>query len=477
MRIGSLRVSALGFTALALGLGVAHAAETVIVLPPVPDVPSASIAILQSAQRPSVPSLATAALASQEIAPLSRSLQDSDTTGSVEDLGTRPTVERAAQPEGPAQADAPAPQTPSAGSASVGPVPRVDATTLQPADLALALQAFTAPDPSRKTGEPAIGKQRLKDRQAIADYYAAHGNNPLWIDANRLSAPAKALLARVDRAGEDGLNLSAFAVPALSTASIEKLAAADLAVSEAVVAYARQASGSRVDPLQIDRLITAKRQVPEVADVLAWLSVAADAGTALRDYNPPQPGYAALRDKLAELRQQTPMANDSIPWGPTLRPGMRDARVPLIRTRFGLDLPSAEANADGLVYDTQVAAAVADFQRANGLPASGILTSKTIAALSGGNPSRLENELVANMERWRWLPRDLGTDHIMVNVPDYSLAVTQGDAIVHRARVVVGKVDHQTPIFSDTMRFVIVNPYWNVPLSIIKKEMMPKLAR
>ncbi len=167
--------------------------------------------------------------------------------------------------------------------------------------------------------------------------------------------------------------------------------------------------------------------MPEAADILAWISVAADPGAALHDYNPPQPGYAALRAKLAELRQQdAPIAKESIPSGPTLKLGMRDARVPLIRARFGLDLPSAEADADGLVYDTRVAAAVADFQRANGLPASGMLTPRTIAALSGGNPSRLENELVANMERWRWLPRDLGTDHIMVNVPDYSLDVDQG---------------------------------------------------
>ena len=80
------------------------------------------------------------------------------------------------------------------------------------------------------------------------------------------------------------------------------------------------------------------------------------------------------------------------------------------------------------------------------------------------------------MERWRWLPRDLGQDYIQVNIPDYTLDVMHGDTLFHHTRVVVGQPDKPTPVFSETMRFIIVNPYWNVPLSIVKKEMMPKLA-
>ena len=373
----------------------------------------------------------------------------------------------------------PAPDLPALPVIDASPVTDAATTPWSSDALAVALKAFVSPDQAKRlAGLTPDVRQRLKDRQDIAEFYAAHAYAPLWIEDDHLNKGAQDALGRVDRGGEDGLDLAAYAVPALMGASAAQLAETELAISEAVVAYAKQSSGSRVDPLQIDRLITAKPVVPAAADVLAWLSVATDKEAALRNYNPPQRGYAQLRAKLAELRQQeTPVAKETIPSGPTLRPGMRDARVPLIRARFGLDLPSVAAEADGgLVYDTRVAAAVADFQRANGLPASGLLTSRTIAALSGGNPSRLENELIANMERWRWMPRDLGADHIMVNVPDFSLAVTMDGTVVHRARVVVGKPDHQTPIFSDLMRFIIVNPYWNVPLSIIKKEMMPKLA-
>jgi murein L,D-transpeptidase YcbB/YkuD len=149
--------------------------------------------------------------------------------------------------------------------------------------------------------------------------------------------------------------------------------------------------------------------------------------------------------------------------------------VPLIRSRFGLD-GAQDAGGEELVYDSRVATAVADFQRGAGLPASGTLTARTIAALSGGDPAQLEAEIVSNMERWRWLPRDLGADRIEVNIPDYALKVTRGGEIVHRARVVVGKPQTQTPVFSDAMRFLVVNPSWHVPQSIVRKEMLPKLA-
>lgn len=77
------------------------------------------------------------------------------------------------------------------------------------------------------------------------------------------------------------------------------------------------------------------------------------------------------------------------------------------------------------------------------------------------------------MERWRWLPQDLGETHIEVNIPDFELALIRNGAVLHHARVVVGKEITPTPIFSDEMEYIIVNPYWNVPQSIIHKEMMP----
>ena len=194
-------------------------------------------------------------------------------------------------------------------------------------------------------------------------------------------------------------------------------------------------------------LVAAKPDVADPARVLQSVAEAANPSEALRGFNPPHKGYAQLRAKLAELRQASDMAERGpIPYGPALKPGMRDARVPLVRARFGLDIPASEAREDHLVYDTQVAGAVADYQRHHGLPASGVLTTRTVASLSGGNPKRLESEIVANMERWRWLAaRSRRDSYVAVNIPDFSLDVVKDDMVVHHARVVVGKPDHQTP--------------------------------
>ncbi|WP_162180415.1 L,D-transpeptidase family protein [Methylocapsa aurea] len=317
-----------------------------------------------------------------------------------------------------------------------------------------------------------------KEREAIAAFYAARDFAPLWWSDGKANAEVKPVMARLERAGDDGLELRALPSRSMRAGSEEEIAAADIALTDAVVAYGRQASGSRIDPHVISPLIGSKPEVADAAIVLAIVAAAGpDAGAELQRFNPPQKAYAALRDKLAELRRaRAPAARAPIiPAGPVLSVGMRDPRVPLIRARLSLDGQRSGAP-DELIYDTRIATAVADFQKANGLPASGVLTARTIAVLSGGQPSRLEAEILANMERWRWMPRDMGESRIEVNIPNYEAVVIENGRVVQRNRVVVGKEQTPTPVFSNTMQFLIVNPYWNVPQSIIRKEMLPKLA-
>jgi len=148
--------------------------------------------------------------------------------------------------------------------------------------------------------------------------------------------------------------------------------------------------------------------------------------------------------------------------------------VPLIRARFGLPTPG---DAPAQVYDVRVASAVAAFQRVHGLPVNGSLTEATASALSGGAAQpRRERLILANMEMWRWEPRDMGETRVEVNVPDFSLKLMRGDEAIFRTRVIVGKPDTPTPIFSNSIKYMLFNPVWRVPDSIIKKEMAPKLA-
>ena len=346
---------------------------------------------------------------------------------------------------------------------------------------ALETRYASAPDHAKTA---ALANAPHKQREAIMAFYAGRQFAPAWIEAGTFSAAARAVRVRLQHAGDDALDLrdtplpGPSATPDLGQSGWGAMIAAEIALSEAVAAYAQQASGGRIDPQRISLLIDVKPEFANAVHVLAQASVAGEgAGDILLALNPPHSGYGALRAKLGELRRERgPVAQGKIPAGPILRVGMRDPRVPLIRARFGLDAAPAVDPAD-VTYDVRIANAIADFQRANGLPASGILTARTIAALSGGEPSRLENEIIANMERWRWLPRDMGQKRIEVNIPDFSVRVLDGEAVIHQARVVVGKPDTPTPVFSNAMQFLIVNPYWNVPPSIIKNEMLPRLAQ
>jgi L,D-transpeptidase YcbB len=385
---------------------------------------------------------------------------------------TEPAPEAQAEPrDGTAPAPSEAkPEPPDASGTAPGESGQVSAPALPPVDAAIkaALEARSG------LPNPAVLPQR-REREAIAAFYALRDFAPLWFSGGTANTEVAPAIERLKHAADDGLDVKGFP-QAFSPAADEEIAAADIALSDAVVAYGRQASGSRVDPRMISRLIGVEPEVADSAVILALVATAGeDAGEELRRFNPPQKAYEALRQKLLQSRRGRGVAgrDAAIPPGPVLRPGMRDPRVPLIRARLSLDDAVA---AEDLVYDTRIAAAVADFQKANGLPASGNLTARTVAALSGAQASRLEAEILANMERWRWMPRDMGETHIEVNIPDYQAVVIDKGEVIERNRVVVGKEATPTPVFSETMKFLIVNPAWNVPQSIIRKEMLPRLA-
>jgi murein L,D-transpeptidase YcbB/YkuD len=385
-----------------------------------------------------------------------------------------------AKPSPPAQPAAPellAPTEPPQRPAPAGnPIATPDGTpapvetTLTADALKSAAEAFASAGlPHGGLPEPTL----RREREAVLAFYAARDYAPLWIVDGHYSAAAQSAIARIAMADEDGLDLSGYPIPTLTDLAAAGWAEAELRLSEAIAAYGRQASGSRLDPSRVSNLIGNKPDIPESSRVLDAVATAPDPGAALQAFNPAHRAYALLRGKLQELRRRhkAPVV-PPIPPGPILHVGMRDPRVPLLRAR----LDPLSPRPDDVTYDVRLAQVVADFQRANGVPVSGLVTARTIAALSGGDSSRLEGEIVANMERWRWLPRKLGDDYIEVNIPDFMLQVVHAGAIVHEARVIVGKPENPTPIFSHNMEFVIVNPYWNVPYSIIKKEMLPKLA-
>lgn len=398
----------------------------------------------------------------------------------------------------PVPASQPAPQPEPAGADPVStalPDYKPEAPKAEPAPAPVATTPVVPTDPLAaavlaRFGESAPLLLRLtgKDRDGIRAFYEARAYKPLWIADGAWTEAAKSVSARLAAAGEDGLDARAYAVPNLAEKPDEKAVAdADLRFSAAALVYARDARGGRVNLASISRLITPQLDLPNADAVLTKLSDAgAKAGDALQGYNPATAGYLALKARLASLRGPAPAAAVKplrLPPGPALRVGMRDPRVPLLRAHFGLETRPAgtldRPPGDPEEYDSVVSDAVAKFQRGRGLPGNGVLNVQTVLALAdAGRPARAsgsEAELIVNMERWRWLPGDLGSDYILVNVPEYRLRAYRGGSLRDEARVIVGKPESRTPLFSGLMEYAVVNPSWYVPPSILK-TMAPKLA-
>ena len=157
---------------------------------------------------------------------------------------------------------------------------------------------------------------------------------------------------------------------------------------------------------------------------------------------------------------------------------MEDARVPQLRAKLGIS-----ENADDDHYDAKVAEAVRKFQETAELKPTGMLDDKTVKAINSPKRDKQIDTVIVNMERWRWLPRDLGAPgigdaYVILNIPDYTLKVMQHGAQVWTTKVVTGKPGiHATPLLTETMKFITVNPTWNVPPSIIYNEYLPALQQ
>lgn len=321
------------------------------------------------------------------------------------------------------------------------------------------------------------GKTRTErdDVEALRAFYAERGFEPVWVRAGRATDRAIELQVRLGEAQADGLDPRAYEVADLPPApSREEMAQFDIALSRAAATFARHLASGRVDPSSVSGYITLKPIRPDARKTLERLSRTEKPAAVLADLEPSHPQYRALKAKLAELVRQPLALTPPIPEGGLLKLGVRSERIVLLRWRLGID---TLAGADPAVFDDEVREAVVRFQRSRQLSPDGIVGRGTLAALNRDQRTFDLADITANMERWRWMPRDLGAFHVRVNVPDFEVQVIRDGRSVHQARVVVGRPQNQTPIFSDEMEHIVVNPYWNVPSSILVEEMLPSIRR
>jgi murein L,D-transpeptidase YcbB/YkuD len=317
---------------------------------------------------------------------------------------------------------------------------------------------------------------RIAERSAAEAFYKSHNYAPIWIKDGALTSRAKAAIIRLKNAAADGLDPADYPVPAFGTlTSADALAEGDVTLTNSVLDYARHLEIGRIAPTRVTTDIDYGNHTPDPAALLREITTSNDVNATFEDFNPPAAGFRALKEKLAALRSNAsadPVPDDRIAAGPVLRPGMKDARVPKLREKLRL----RSRNPSDPTYDRQLARAVAALQKHARLQANGNLDNRTLAVINGPAPmsaSKQIDTIVANMERWRWLPRDLGKNYVMVNIPDYTLKVVQNHNVVWHTKIVAGKPQTPTPLLTAAMDNVIVNPSWYVPQSIIQNELLP----
>jgi len=311
-----------------------------------------------------------------------------------------------------------------------------------------------------------------KERAAIESFYSGRNYAPLWITDGKANARGKAAVAYLGQVDTDGLDPADYPVPDFASISDPAaLAEAELRLTSSVVRYVHHAQVGRVHWSRVSADIYYDQKPSNPAEVLANLAGASDIGAALAAYEPQNPAYVALKAKLAELRAGKQDAGEApmIPNGPPLKVGMQDERVPLLRERL-------RVGGDG-PYDKALAEAVKKFQQEHEIKPTGTLTAATVQALNGRRPDRPIDTVIANLERWRWMPHDLGKNYVIVNLPDFTLRVFHDGHQVWKTKIVDGKPNMPTPIMSAEMKYITVNPTWNVPPSIVAKEYMPVLEQ
>jgi murein L,D-transpeptidase YcbB/YkuD len=316
---------------------------------------------------------------------------------------------------------------------------------------------------------------RPADRKAIETFYATRNYAPIWIHSGHLTDSAKAAIARLKNAAADGLDAVDYPVPEFGTINgADALAQGDLELTASLLTYTRHLAVGRIAPTRVSAEVDyGPDHTPDAEDSLRKLANARDIDATIESFNPPSAGFRALKAKLAGLRANASQEDPNrIPDGPVLKFGMKDARVPLLRER--LNVHGAKPN--DILYDKALYNAVRNLQNRRGMKPTGLIDSQVLAAVNGPKPSQMADTVVANMERWRWLPRDLGRTYVMVNIPDFTLKVMQDHRMVWKTKIVSGKPQTPTPLVSAPMQHIIVNPSWYVPQSIIQNELLPQYA-
>ena len=320
----------------------------------------------------------------------------------------------------------------------------------------------------------------------IRQVYRDREERPLWSRRGRPLARAKDLVNSICRAGKEGFRPADYDVEGLRQAALaleskqepgpDDIAVLDIRLTGMMLAFAKDLLAGRLDPRAVDDGWYLRSRRSSIDSTLRAALQDDDFPDMLESLGPRQKEYQDLVEALAEYRE---LLRDggwkSVPPGKALERGDRGPRVAALRERLrasgDLDAPK---NAEP-VFDDEVAGAVARFQARHGLEPDSSVGGATLSALNVPVERRIR-QIELNLDRYRWLPDEFADRYILVNIPDFRLRAYDGSRESFEQRVIVGdEYQNATPVFADSMTYLVFRPEWNVPSSILVNEMLPKL--
>ncbi len=316
-------------------------------------------------------------------------------------------------------------------------------------------------------------------RPALMAHYVTTHATPFWVGTNHMDQ----FLARVNAAVYDGLITTDYPISTLQQMKTDAqsgdpaaAARAELYYTAFFVAYATDLKIGRVTPQKVDPNLFRSPKTVDQLRLISDMSHSSNPDQFLTSFESRNPHYQALKKML---KVYTDAINQGINWpvivpGAVIGPGASDPRIPALRQLLALtgDYDGPVSNAP--TYGGALVQALVRFQTRHGLEAKGLLGKQTVVALNVP-PQDRQHQIMLNMERWRWMPENMGDEHFLINIAGYGLEHVLKNTVVDKMDVVVGAVATQTPEFSGAMQYIELNPYWTVPYNIATMEMLPKL--
>jgi len=366
-------------------------------------------------------------------------------------------------------------------------------TATIPSGLAEAIRDRT--DRLREGQTHIVRGERIIAGNLVSQYYEAQQFHSDWSDATRYAQ----LLAALEDLRLDGLDPDDYHLAVLRSfnadtergrvLTMDEQADREVLAMDAMLLAVHHLYHGKVHPQRLSSEWNFSERPVNGADPLGQLAAAIDSGRIRESFDaarPQHPWYARGRERLAEYRRIAAAGGwPTVPDGPVLKPGMSDARVPVLRQRLSITrdyssgttgaAASADAAADEL-YDIALEAAVKGFQERHGLGADGVIGPGTRNALNVPVQARID-QIRVNLERARWTLHEIKGEFVLVDVAGFYVSYFNNDEPVWTSRVVVGRQGRETPIFKSKITYVVLNPTWTIPSGILAKDKLPILQR